>query len=142
MAFNPNQRDLAACLEDIRAIQKEHGIDPKKIVTSRDPVVAKLAYTKLAVQNVPPGFTKTMLPVFMPRESTLYISAGAPGTKVPSHSHDEGDGIRFMISGSIHYGDRELTEGDWMFIPAGVPYEFEVGPRGAVMCYCYSCCCA
>lgn len=142
MAFNPNQSSLAGCMQELREIQKNFGIDPKKILTSRDEGVRKLAYHELNVANVPQGFTKTRLPVFFEEATTLYISAGAPGIKVPDHSHDEGDGIRFMISGSIHYGDRELVQGDWMFVPAGVPYSFEVGPMGAVMCYCYSCCCA
>ncbi|WP_136440837.1 cupin domain-containing protein [Pacificoceanicola onchidii] len=142
MAFNPNRSTIASCMAELREIQKEFGIDPKRIVTSRDPAVRKLAYTKLDVSNVPDGFTKTRLPVFFEEPTTMYISAGAPGAKVPRHSHDEGDGIRFMISGSIRYGDNELTQGDWMFIPAGADYEFEVGPMGAVMCYCYCCCCA
>ncbi len=140
--FNPNQKSLASCVQELRAIQKEFGIDTGKIVHSKNPTVAKLMYDKLAVRNVPEGFTKTMLPVHIDGASTLYISSAAPHAKVPRHSHDEGEGIRFMVSGSIHFGDLELTEGDWMYMPAGAEYEFEVGPRGATMCYCYSCCCA
>ena len=142
MAFNPNQTTLAGCMQELREIQKKFGIDTGRIITSHDPIVKKLAYTDLNVSNIPEGFTKTRLPVYFEEPTTLYISAGAPGTKVPRHSHDEGDGIRFMISGSIHYKDMELTQGDWMFVPAKADYEFEVGPMGAVMCYCYSCCCA
>lgn len=142
MAFNPNESTIASCIIQLREMNAKHGIDMKKILTSKDPIMKKLARTELAVKNIPDGFVKTRLPVFFEKETTLYISSGAPGTKVPKHSHDEGDGIRFMISGSIHYGDMELSAGDWMFVPAGVPYEFEVGPMGATMCYCYSCCCA
>ncbi len=142
MAFNPNQSTLAACIEELRELQREMDLDMGKIITSRDPIVEKMAYSKLAVRNVPDGFTKTRLPVFFDKETTLYVSSAAPGAQAPKHSHDEGDGIRVMVSGSIRYGDAELTEGDWMFVPKGVPYEFEVGPRGATMFYCYSCCCA
>lgn len=142
MSFDPNSSTIARCITQLREVQAEHSIDTKEILTSRDDVCRKLAYSTLNVENVPDGFTKTMLPVFFESATTLYISSGAPGTVVPEHSHDEGDGIRFMISGSIHYGDNELTEGDWMFIPAGAKYGFTVGPRGATMCYCYSCCCA
>lgn len=140
--FDPNSKSLAACLAELRDFQKSAGIDPRRIVHSRDPRVAKALYADLKVANVPEGFSKTMLPVFLPRESTMYLSSAAPFAKVPRHSHDEGDGIRVMVSGSIRYGDIELTEGDWMFVPAGAPYEFEVGPRGATMFYCYCCCCA
>lgn len=141
MAFNPNTSDLKTCIADLRAVQEKYSINPKKIITSRDDTVRKLAYDLLAVKNVPDGFTKTRLPVFFDGATTLYISSAAPGAKVPKHSHDEGDGIRFMIGGSIHFDRFELTQGDWMFIPAGVPYEFEVGPQGATMAYCYQCCC-
>ena len=140
--FNPNQKSLSACIADIQSIQKEFGIDTDKIVHSRDPKVAKLLYKKLAVENVPEGFSKTMLPIHLEKSSTLYISSAAPNVRVPKHSHDEGEGIRFMISGSIKFADTELTAGDWMYVPAGFPYEFEVGPQGATMCYCYCCCCA
>jgi hypothetical protein len=61
---------------------------------------------------------------------------------VPKHSHDEGDGIRIIMSGSIIYDGHELSGGDWMFIPKGVAYDFKVGPMGAALCYCYCCCCA
>ncbi|RBP50754.1 cupin domain-containing protein [Arenicella xantha] len=140
--FNPNQSTLASCIENILSMQKEAGINSREIVHSRQPKIRKLMYKALAVDNVPKGFTKTLLPVYFESASTMYISSGAPYTKVPKHSHDEGAGIRFMISGSIHFGDVELTQGDWMYIPAGAGYEFEVGPQGATMCYCYQCSCA
>lgn len=142
MTFNPNKSTIERCIVQLREVQAKHKINTKTILTSRDPICRKLAYSTLNVENVPEGFTKTMLPVFFEDATTLYISSGAPGAVVPEHSHDEGDGIRFMISGSIEYGDKELTEGDWMFVPAGAKYSFKVGPRGATMFYCYSCCCA
>lgn len=141
MSFDPNKSTLSACLSEIRKIQEKIGLEANRIITSRDEIIRKNSRL-FEVTNVPEGFRKERLPLHLPKESTLYISTGAPGTKVPRHSHDEGDGIRFMISGSIQYGDRELTAGDWMFIPAGADYEFTVGPRGATMCYCYCCCCA
>jgi hypothetical protein len=32
--------------------------------------------------------------------------------------------------------DKELSAGDWMFIPEGQPYSFEVGRVGAIVCCC------
>ncbi|MEP3476420.1 MAG: cupin domain-containing protein [Hyphomicrobiales bacterium] len=142
MAFNPNQSTIKECISELYEVQKINNIDTTRIITSRDHGMKQLSLETLSVENIPQGFVKTRLPVFFETPTTLYISTGAPGVKVPSHSHDEGDGIRIMISGSIHYGEKELTQGDWMFIPAGVPYEFEVGNQGATMCYCYGCCCA
>ena len=142
MTFNPNKSTIQRCLAEIRKIQTNHQIDISKIITSRDITCREIAYSILKVDNVPEGFTKTMLPVFFESATTMYISSGAPNVQAPEHSHDEGDGIRFMISGSINFGDTELTAGDWMYIPAGKKYSFSVGPQGATMCYCYSCCCA
>jgi hypothetical protein len=94
----------------------------------------------LPIRNVPEGFEKWQLP-FVFDKGLFFITHAKPGTKAAEHSHDEGDGIRFIVSGSIHYKDHELGPGDWMFIPAKVPYSFTAGPRGASMCYCYCCCC-
>jgi hypothetical protein len=113
----------------------------KEIITSRDERVIK-AQGLLETKNVPEGFKKWQLPVAMRCETQLFITVAPPGAKVPKHSHDEGPGIRFIATGSIIYNGKELTTGDWMYIPAGVPYELEVGPYGATMCYCYCCCCA
>ena len=53
-------------------------------------------------------------PVYLNRESNFFLSFAAPGIKVPEHSHDEGDGIRVILSGSLTYGGHQLTAGDWM----------------------------
>jgi hypothetical protein len=140
--FNPNQLTFEEGLERIRRASEEAGIKLERgILTSRDPAVLKLT-NLLKVDNIPDGFQKWQLPLSLDRPSQLYMSAGAPFTKVAEHSHIDGDGIRFIMSGSIFYRGTELSAGDWMFIPAGEPYSFEVGPFGTLMCYCYCCCCA
>jgi hypothetical protein len=111
-----------------------------QIITSKDPIADKLKKA-LPIRNVPEGFEKWQLP-FVFDKGLFFVTYAKAGTKAPEHSHDEGDGIRFIVSGSIKYKERELTAGDWMFIPAGVPYSFSVGDLGAIMCYCYCCCCA
>ncbi|MCB0251634.1 MAG: cupin domain-containing protein, partial [Anaerolineae bacterium] len=57
------------------------------------------------------------------------------------HAHSNGAAMRFIVSGSIEYAGTELTQGDWMFIPKDTSYSFKAGDMGAVMCYCYPCCC-
>ena len=71
------------------------------------------------MSNVPGGFTKWQLPVLLTRPSQMFVTVAEPGLKVGEHSHDEGDGIRFIAGGSITFEDKELSGGDWMFIPAG-----------------------
>lgn len=141
MTFQPNRLSFADGLEMMMKAASKFGIERGKIVTSRDENVRK-AVGELAVTNVPAGFSKWMLPVHLDGPSQLYLSFAGPGVEVGSHSHDEGDGIRFIISGSIEFDGKELSEGDWMFVPKKVPYTFKVGPRGAGFCYCYQCCCA
>ena len=139
--FNPNRLTFEEGVERIRKAVEEAGLSNDAIVTSRDDAALK-ATDLLTVENVPAGFRKWQLPVFLNCASQLYISVGEPGVKVPRHAHEEGDGIRFIAGGSIIYEDKELSAGDWMFIPAGQPYSFEVGRVGAIMCYCYCCSCA
>ena len=71
----------------------------------------------------------------------MFFSVGNPDVLVPEHSHDEGDGLRIIISGSVYYENKELKSGDWMFIPKGLKYSIKTGPLGATMFYIYQCCC-
>lgn len=140
--FDPNQLTFEEGLERIKHACKKAGLDQKRgIVTSRDKH-AKEAQELLKVGNVPCGFVKWQLPVYLDRPSQLFLTVAAPDADAPEHSHDEGDGIRFITGGSIVYNNVELTTGDWMFIPKGTRYSFKVGAVGAIMCYCYCCCCA
>jgi hypothetical protein len=141
--FNPNAVSFDAGLERLRAFAEKTGFDQSEgIVTSRSRV-GREATRLLKVANVPDsGFSKWQLPVYLDRASQLFITVAQPGLDVPEHSHDEGDGIRFIVAGSIEYDGTELTAGDWMFVPQGKQYSFTVGDLGAIMCYCYCCCCA
>lgn len=140
--FNPKEHlTFKEGEEKVKSALKAADIDFKsRIYTSRDDESILLA-NLLQVKEVPDGFKKWQLPVVM-EPSQLFISVAAPDIKVPSHSHDEGDGIRFIMSGSVYFNGQELTAGDWMFIPAGKEYNIQIGPMGALMCYCYCCSCA
>lgn len=140
--FDPNQVTFDEGLTRIAKVAERLGIaGSREILTSRDKA-AREAKHLLTVSAVPGGFTKWQLPVYLERASQLFITVAEPNVVVPEHTHDEGDGIRFVVSGSIEYNGVELTGGDWMFIPAGARYGFKVGEFGATMCYCYCCCCA
>jgi hypothetical protein len=139
--WDPNRLTFEEGLERLRGAVEEAGLREGTIITSKDEAAVR-AMDILAVDNVPDGFRKWQLPVYFGEPSQMYISVGEPGVKVPTHAHEEGDGIRFIAGGSITYEGQELTAGDWMFIPAGESYSFEVGRYGAVICYCYCCSCA
>jgi quercetin dioxygenase-like cupin family protein len=137
--FDPNRLAFAACEARLKeAVQKTGAKVAGRIVTSRDPDAPRLRQA-LAIDNVPKGFTKWQLPVLLDGASFMFITIAEPNAKTPAHSHEEGDGIRFIAGGSIIYDGKELTAGDWMFIPKGQRYAFEAGPYGAIMCYCYRC---
>jgi hypothetical protein len=138
--FDPNAKTLEACLTTIAEAQKSLAIDTSKIITSRQRECQEAA-KRLACTAVPSGFNKWLLPFNTTREATFYLSFGAPNTVVPVHSHDEGEGIRVILFGSIIYGGQELVAGDWMYLPARAKYEFKVGPMGVGQFYCYCCCC-
>jgi hypothetical protein len=141
--FDPNQVSFDEGLKRIQAAARKAGLKHrKKVLTSKDEAARK-AQALLEVSNVPDaGFRKWQLPVHLDSPSQLFITVADPHLEVPEHSHDEGDGIRFIASGSIIHEGAELAAGDWMYIPAGAKYSFKVGPVGATMCYCYCCCCA
>lgn len=139
--FDPNKNDIDFCMQRANKAKQQARVDTKNIITSRDDNVLQ-SLDELEVTNIPDGFKKWQLPVYFEKATSMYISAAGPDVKVPEHSHDEGDGIRVIISGSIKYKGKELTSGDWMFIPAGKKYSFEVGSKGVIMFYCYACCCA
>ena len=138
--FNPNRLSFNDCIERItRAAEKANFRVADKVITSRDAAVAELTKGALRTTNTPSGFHKWQLPLYMKNPTHLFLTVAEPGAKSPVHSHDDGDGIRVIAGGSIFYNGKELTAGDWMYIPAGAKYSFEVGPFGATMFYCYQC---
>jgi hypothetical protein len=58
---------------------------------------------------------------------------------VPRHSHTHGAGFRVVIEGSLVVNGTELTPKDWMYVPKGHPYGFEVGARGVSLMAAYEC---
>jgi hypothetical protein len=139
--FNPNARTLAQCLAGLDEVRSKVGLaDEEGIVTSKDPRVQR-SIGQLKCTEVPAGFNKWILPFYSDGAATFYLSFGAPNTEVSEHSHDEGAGIRVILSGSIIYKGQELTAGDWMYLPARARYSFKVGPMGVGQFYCYQCCC-
>lgn len=139
--FNPNGISFEQGLERIAEAVRRVNLETGRILTSRHEDVRE-AQRLLTVDAVPGGFTKWQLPVTLSRPSQLFVTTADPDIEVPEHSHDEGEGIRFIAGGSILYAGFELTAGDWMYIPQGARYSFKVGSQGAIMCYCYCCSCA
>ena len=134
-------------VDRITSALKSLGIDDlsaagKPVLTSRDPSGRRLKDV-LKLQGLPSGFQKWQLPVYFAggEGAQFFISVAAPGAQADEHAHDNGPAIRFIAGGSITHGGQELTAGDWMFIPKGTRYSFTAGDHGAVMCYCYPCCC-
>jgi len=70
-SFKPNALTFDQGLELIKAANQRAGYDWKaKITTSRDPE-AKRAENDLIVKNVPEGFKKWQLPVYLNKPSQL-----------------------------------------------------------------------
>lgn len=60
----------------------------------------------------------------------LFESQLLPNTEAAEHSHEE-DEIVYVLDGEMRFGNRTLTKGSTVFIPANAPYQFKVGPEGA-----------
>lgn len=139
--FEPNAATFQDGIDRVaEAIAKAGAKVGHRVMTSHDKEAVSLS-NLLAVDSVPEGFKKWQLP-FVFKRGQFFISVANPNVSVPKHSHEDGDGIRFIVGGSIYYDGKELKSGDWMFIPKNVEYSFVTGPMGAVMFYCYECCCA
>ena len=118
-AFKPNALTFKEGVERIKQANDEANFCFKsKISTSLD-TAARKATGGLMVTNVPGGFKKFQLPLYLDKASQLFVSVGTPDTKVPIHSHDEGDGFRYISAGSIIYDGQELKAGDILFSIAG-----------------------
>jgi hypothetical protein len=110
--FDPNRLSFDEGLERIQqAIGKTALTRQGRILNSRDDGV-KGALKALAVNNVPDGFRKWQLPVYLNAPSQLFVTVAEPGARAEAHSHREGDGFRFVAGGSIIYEGQELTAGD------------------------------
>jgi uncharacterized RmlC-like cupin family protein len=136
----PVARDfpLQACRDAIQKALGQANVQVGgRVVTSRDQGMDQLRQA-LQVKNLPQGFQKWLLPVQVSSDTFLYITVAAPGARADTHAHD-GDSVRFVASGSIIYDGRELTAGDWLFIPAGQSYSFSAGPVGALLMAPYQC---
>lgn len=55
-----------------------------------------------------------------------WFKAGYP---LPLHSHS-GDGLYYIVSGSLMLGTEELGTGDGFFVPANAAYTYTPGPDG------------
>lgn len=55
-----------------------------------------------------------------------------PHYVLPRHSHD-GDGLYYIVEGSVVMGSQVLEAGDGFFVPSDAPYAYEAGPDGVVV---------
>lgn len=55
-----------------------------------------------------------------------------PRTLIAPHAHDD-DEIFYVAEGSLHWGDKALTAGGSIYIPAGTTYSFRTGPEPATL---------
>lgn len=145
MSWTPDESLFEMVDGDLRGIHRVKevlnaaGLDTKnRIITSRDTAILPLI-EKLRANIMPLGFEQYQLPLLLPSENTMYfITVGQPKAKFPEHRHTYDDGLRVIISGSIIYDGTELIAGDWMFVPRGSSYTFEVGDAGCTVFHAYA----
>ena len=117
---------------------KKHGVAPRRgVLTSRERGVEDTR-EDLRRTHMPPGFEQWQLPVALgPDKNVLaFMTKAEPNAEIPEHSHRV-ELFRVVVSGSVFYGDQELTAGDWMSVQAGSSYGLRAGRDGCVICHMY-----
>lgn len=123
----------------IRAALKKHRVNVKgdRVITSRDPGMDQLRYD-LRRPDMPPGIQSWQIPIVLENCPVFFfLTVAEAGAVVPLHAHKR-DLFRVVVSGSITTNGIELKPGDWMFVPAGVPYGYSAALNpGAIIYHCY-----
>jgi anti-sigma factor ChrR (cupin superfamily) len=105
-----------------------------RITTSRDPGMAAARRT-LKRTAMPTGVEQWQLPVPQPLDNLMItITRMRPGVTVPTHSHKVWV-FRFIIQGSLKYGNKTLRAMDWMLVPPNQPYSITAGPEVCIILY-------
>lgn len=92
----------------------------------------------LRTNGMPVGFEQHQLPIVFPgKEAMYFLTTAQPNATFPEHRHETNHGLRVIISGSIRYEEKELTAGDWMYVPRGCTYSFTAGEFGCTIFHAY-----
>jgi mannose-6-phosphate isomerase-like protein (cupin superfamily) len=138
----------SACVARVQKAIADAGVKiGDRVVTSRDPEFVKLRRS-LTVDKTA-EVTQWQLPFSIGPDNGAQATEGAqlfvlmsqPGAQIDAHSHREGVSFHFVGSGSVAVEGKELSSGDWWYVPTGKSYAFEAGPQGAVTLGCHYCCC-
>ena len=64
-----------------------------------------------------------------------WMSRIAPNTSIPNHSHplEKLADIKIIVEGSVKIDGKELTAGNWFWVPEGENYSFSTGKLGATL---------
>ena len=111
-----------------------------RIFHSREPLIKEMV-EELQRDTLPTGFKQWQLPIVLGLNGDPvlgFITVGEPNAKIPRHRHEKDSLFRIVISGSVFFGDVELTAGDWMFVPKGKAYSLTAGPLGCVSNHYYN----
>jgi hypothetical protein len=72
--------------------------------------------------NFPDNIKKSIIPVDISYAKFVVLTEVDSGSEVGPHVHDE-PMLRLVLKGSFDLNGETYNEGDWVFVPAGIPYE-------------------
>lgn len=138
--FDPNRSPVQVCIDRVDSALKKVGLTRNEVITSKHPKAEALRLA-LGTDNLPDGpIRKWQLPFILKCEAvSFFVTVAEAGAKVPTHSHDQGDGMRFVAGGSMLFNGEKFNVGDWIFLPKGSPYNYESGPLGTIIISGYCC---
>ena len=134
------KRDEKGVLDGVRRVRdalRKNGVRfGNRVITSQDKGM-QAAQRDLKRTGGPSGVEQWIVPIVIcPKEDEIlfFLSVMEPGAKVPEHSHDQAS-FRIIVAGSVSHAGIELKPGDWIHVPAQVPYALEAGPSGCTAYY-------
>lgn len=121
----------------VRDALREAGVPESGITLSTDEAVRKAAQ-RLVSSHVPAGFSQHQIPAILAGSDTMhFLTRAEPHADFPEHVHQDDDGLRLVIAGSITFRGTVLGPGDWFHVPRGEAYAFTAGDEGCLLYHVY-----
>lgn len=79
--------------------------------------------------GMPAGIKQFQIPLLGQDNSLFFITFIEPYAAFPIHVHSNSSVFRLVMNGNIVFNGASFEQGEWMFIPAKVPYSLEAGVR-------------
>ena len=124
----PSGDHLSDDLRRIQGVQAAYRFDQQTTVLTSKDEVATAMMNGLAAANLAAEFRGLLIPIVFGPGTEAVVEA--PGGKTTGAHHHESNGFHLIRQGKVRFTGQDknvvLEPGDWVYIPAGVDYNFDV----------------